>query len=77
MLCIFGIIYVTRKQLLTQSSKLDILIVGPVGGVETSGDLTLPAGSFLHLQHIIRLWTVFSLVCLFTINETTNGIIDI
>ena len=35
------------------------------------------ATSFLCLLHIVHLWTVFSLVCLFTINETTNGIIDI
>ena len=77
MLCIFGIVYITRKQLLTQSSKLDILIVGPVGGVETSGDLTLPAGSFFAFTAYNTSMDCISLVCLFTINETTNGSLTI
>ena len=71
MLCIFVIVYITRKQLLTQSSKLNILIVGPVGGVETSGD-KLPAGSFFAFTAYNTSMDCISLVCLFTINETTN-----
>ena len=57
---------------MTQSSKLDILIVGPVGGVETSGDLELPAGSFFAFTAYSTSMDCISLVCLFTINETTN-----
>ena len=62
---------------MTQSNKLDILIVEPVGGVETSGDLILPAGSFFAFTAYNTSMDCISLVCLFTINETTNGIVDI
>ena len=52
---------------------MDILIVEPVGGVETSGDLELPAGSFFAFTAYNTSMDCISLICLFTINETTKG----
>ena len=76
MLCIFGIIYVTRKQLLTQSSKLDILIAEVVRAVPFIGrnsGSSRAATSFFAFTAYNTSMDCISLVCLFTINETTNG----